>query len=91
MSVDGESSRPSVPPTPVAEAPDEFAGLDDTAKAEKIKEKGNAAFKAQRYAAALDLYSQAIGTLRRSTRVRGRVLTQRGARRARAERTKLPQ
>jgi DnaJ family protein C protein 7 len=66
MSVDGEDARTpsmSVPPTPGA-APtpvDEYAGLDDAAKAEKIKEKGNVAFKAARYADAITSYSQSIG------------------------------
>lgn len=66
-------NRPKVVPTPDNEAssratsppssptPPPTKAIDPVQSAEKIKEEGNAKFKAQQYADAVDLYTEAIG------------------------------
>jgi hypothetical protein len=50
-----DRATPTLPKTP----PD--TGGDAVVEAERIKERGNAAFKAQRYDEAIDFYTKAIG------------------------------
>jgi DnaJ homolog subfamily C member 7 len=60
----GGSSRATSPPRTPPPGPAEKASKpaeDPIKTAEKIKEQGNAKFKAQKYEEAVDLYSEAIG------------------------------
>lgn len=56
--VDADTPPHGAPPAPPADETDE----QRRARAEATKERGNLAFKAKRYADAVDLYSTAVGT-----------------------------
>jgi DnaJ family protein C protein 7 len=51
----------TTPPTSDVSSEQQEEEEDTTKKAEGIKEEGNVAFKAKKYAEAIDLYSKAIG------------------------------
>jgi DnaJ family protein C protein 7 len=60
----GSSSIPPASPSPAQEnspSPSPEPEEDPATRAEKVKERGNVAFKAGRYGEAIDLYTQAIG------------------------------
>lgn len=49
------------PPSPAAPSPASAVEEDPVKLAEKVKEDGNTAFKAQRFQEAIELYTRAIG------------------------------
>jgi DnaJ homolog subfamily C member 7 len=55
------SSDKAAPTSPVRPKTPPDTGGDPILQAERIKEQGNAAFKAKRYEEAVDLYTKAVG------------------------------